>query len=61
MTTDDEKLAQAVAEARKKYGPNMTPAQRAEAAHAYALDYAMKAAFGLTFDELAAKTAKEER
>ena len=41
----------------------MTPAQIAEAVRAYALDYAMEATFGLTFDEFAAKAAKrnEER
>ena len=49
--TDDAKLAQAVAEARKKYGPNMTQTQIGK----FALDYAMKSVGGVTFDELAAK------
>jgi hypothetical protein len=49
--TDDAKLAQAVADARQKYGPNMTQTQIGK----FALDYAMRSVVGVTFDELSAK------
>ena len=53
--TDDNELAKAVDAARAKYGPNMTREQ----IQAVALDYAMKSAIGLTFDEMAAKSAEK--
>jgi hypothetical protein len=51
MTTGDAKLAQAVADARQKYGPNMTQTQIGK----FALDYAMRSVVGVTFDEPSAK------
>lgn len=36
----------------------MTPAARTKAAQDFALDYALKATFGITFEELASKASK---
>jgi hypothetical protein len=54
----DQSLAASIDEAIGLLPPDMTPAERTKAAQDFAFDYALKATFGTTFDELASKASK---